>query len=213
MVTKEVARNPKLVVDRLVVELAALLHDVKDWKYSKSHKLGPAAVLDFLTGIGKVRASAYRLVNRFAVTKCLTKQQIDRIVAIVGSIGFKSELPSQETKESLVDQKTDTTDMERDLVRDADRLDAMGAIGIARAFVYGGSRGASIYDASRPPRDKLTREDYMSASDVRPPPTWNHFHEKLLKLEPLMRTASGKKLAQERHAWMQVFVVHLEREI
>ena len=213
---QEAEAHPGVAIDLLVVELAALLHDVKDWKYAKSlgaAYAGPEAVRAFLEDRGPVCGNV------------VSQGQVDHIVAIVAQMGWKSELPS------LADQKTTTVvaeakceTLERFLVQDADRLDAMGAMGIARAFTFGGSRGQPIYDptvASRTVGKDFSRDHYMgivggdgiSGQDKpRLRPTLNHFDEKLLNLVDSVCTEAGKKLAKERHAWMQMFVCQLLRE-
>src|SRR5690606_25754990 len=97
---------------------------------------------------------------------------------------------------------------EFDVVRDADRLDAMGAIGIARTFNYGGFKNRKIYDPEIPPAPDQTPEAYKSSQS----PTINHFYEKLLLLKDLMTTSTGKKMAEERHRFMEDFLEQFYRE-
>ena len=92
--------------------------------------------------------------------------------------------------------------LEGEIVRDADRLDAMGAIGIARTFAYGGSKGRLIYDPQAAPIDHATPESYLNTQGH----TLNHFYEKLLLLKDRMRTKTGKAIAEERHRYMEDFV-------
>ena len=94
------------------------------------------------------------------------------------------------------------------MVRDADRLDAIGAIGIARTFNYGGFRNRALYDPAIPPQPGMSKEAYKNSTA----PTLNHFYEKLLLLKDGMLTATGKQLAAERHAYMEAFVDRFKAE-
>ena len=98
--------------------------------------------------------------------------------------------------------------IEMQIVQDADRLDAIGAIGIARAFNYGGYKGRPIYDRSVPPELHISKETYKNSSA----PSLNHFYEKLLLLKDRMNTAAGKELAQQRHHFMEVYLQQLAGE-
>lgn len=120
-------------------------------------------------------------------------------------VGFKGEL----SRLNSVDD--DDLDLLTKIVQDSDRLDAIGAIGIARTFTFGGARNRPIYDPSVPVITELTAESYKASSKSNPPTT-NHFYEKLLKLKNMMKTKSGQKLAEERHQFMLLFLKQLEDE-
>ena len=98
--------------------------------------------------------------------------------------------------------------IEAKIVRDADRLDAIGAVGIARTFAYGGAKGRKLYDVTETPRDNMSAEDYRLKQTA----SVTHFYEKLLKLADGMQTRTGKELAKERHAFMELFLENLRQE-
>lgn len=127
----------------------------------------------------------------------LDDNQKDRITYIIEHISFRASFGSDYEH---VD--------ELDIVQDADRLDAIGAIGIARAFNYGGSMGLELFDPLKGPRNYKNSEEY-TASDSS---TINHFYEKLLKLKGMMNTETGKKLAEERHMYIESFLEQFFRE-
>ena len=126
-----------------------------------------------------------------------TEQVIDEVIACIDSVSF-----SGGNEKSI-------TSIEGAIIRDADRLDAIGAIGIARAFTFGGARGRKLYDANEVARTKMSVEDYRKKGTA----TVTHFHEKLLLLKDLMVTTEGKRLAKERHQFMVEFLKQLDREI
>lgn len=160
--------------DLFVVELAALLHDVADWKFHDGDEsAGPRAAREWLTAQG------------------VDEETIDHVARIIGEVSFKG-----------AGVATPARSTEAQIVQDADRLDAIGAIGIARAFAYGGSRGRAMYDPAVPPQEHASFAAYKKNSG----PTLNHFYEKLLLLRERMNTASGRRLADERHAFMQEFL-------
>lgn len=177
--TLRIARDEK--VDLLVVSLAALLHDIADAKFHKGDET-----------VGPARAEA------FLKTLPVPGRVRQHVVDIIRHISFKNSLegpPSFESDELFV-------------VRDADRLDAIGAIGIARAFNYGGFRNRPLHDPDIPPRTGLTKEAYKKSDG----PTLNHFYEKLLLLKDRMHTQTGKELARERHAFMLQYLEHFYAE-
>ena len=155
-----------------VVQLAALLHDIADAKFHDGNEtLGPKVASEFLK-----------------------KQKVDQvsrehIVKIIESVSFKNSLsPMKKTFNSI----------EMQIVQDADRLDAIGAIGIARAFNYGGFKNREIYNPEVSPSTNMSKEEYKKSAA----PTINHFYEKLLLLKEKMNTATGKMLADKRHEFM-----------
>ncbi len=176
---ERVWRNSKLINqiekgDQLVIELGALLHDIADSKFHNGdEKIGPKKARAFLSG-----------------QECPT-HIIDHVISIIENISFKGG-KVQRTFSSK----------ELDIVQDADRLDAIGAIGIARTFNFGGYKNHKIYDPEIPPNLKMTKEEYKKSQA----PTINHFYEKLLLLKDRMNTAKGKELAQQRHQFMEDFL-------
>ncbi len=158
----------------LIVELAALLHDIADSKfYGGDEEIGPVRAKEFLSN---------QLVNQ---------ETINQVVNIIKYMSFKKTFDS-----------IDFSSLELDIVRDADRLDAIGAIGIARTFNYGGFTDSEIYNPDISPRLKMTKEEYKSSKS----PTINHFYEKLLLLKDLMVTNTGKKIADSRHRFMENYL-------
>jgi uncharacterized protein len=158
----------------LIVELAALLHDIADWKSQAGNReTGPTIARDWLTSQGADKAVA------------------DSVYTIIRDMPFQGANVAEAN-----------LSLEGEIVRDADRLDAMGAIGIARTFAYGGSKGRLIYDPQTAPIDHATPESYLNTQNH----TLNHFYEKLLLLKDRMRTKTGKAIAQERHNYMEDYV-------
>lgn len=161
-------------VDGLVIELGALLHDIADSKFHNGdEEIGPKTARDFLFSLN------------------LDEDLITHVENIVRHISFNGSLEGQKWKSP-----------ELDVVQDADRLDAIGAIGIARTFTYGGHKGRSLYDPDIPPNLKMSKEEYKNSSA----PTLNHFYEKLLLLKDLMNTETGKLIAEERHKFMELYL-------
>jgi uncharacterized protein len=167
-----IAREEK--ADLFVVELAALLHDVADWKFAGGdHDAGPRAAREWLMSQGVPSAT------------------IEHVADIIASLSFKG-----------AGVETPMKTMEGQCVQDADRLDAIGAIGIARAFAYGGHKGRALYDPAMPPEPHASFEAYKKNAG----PTINHFYEKLLLLKERMNTATGRRLAAERHVVLEEFL-------
>jgi uncharacterized protein len=174
-----IAKDEK--VDVLVVSLGALLHDIADAKFNGGDEtVGPRMAQEFLSALE---------VN----TKVL-----DHVVKIIENISFKSSL----------DKKKRFASKELQVVQDADRLDAIGAIGIARAFNYGGFKNRELYNPEIAPNLQMTKEEYKKSKA----PTINHFYEKLLLLKDKMNTESGKKLAEERHQFMLGYLEQFYKE-
>ncbi|XP_057500581.1 uncharacterized protein LOC130784645 [Actinidia eriantha] len=168
-----------------IVELAALLHDIGDYKYTKNSSPEEKIAGEFLESEG---------VDEFKKSK---------ILSIIKGMGFKEEI------EGHGDGKKHR-DVEFGVVQDADRLDAIGAIGIARCFTFGGSRNAALYDPKIMPRSDLCKEQYMKKGEKTT--SLNHFHEKLLKLKGLMKTEAGKRRAERRHKFMEDFLQEFYEE-
>lgn len=160
--------------DGLVVELGALLHDIADAKFhGGDEEIGPQKAREFLDGIGIDRTVA---------------EHVERIIR---NISYRKSLEGQEFRS-----------LELDVVQDADRLDALGAIGIARTFAYNGAKGRQLYDPAIKPNLHMTKEEYKASTA----PTVNHFYEKLLLLKDRMNTATGRRLAEGRHAYMERYL-------
>lgn len=184
---QRVFRNTLLIareeeVDILVVSLAALLHDIADAKFhGGDEKIGPKKADAFMRSLN--------------IPSGVRKH----VVKIIKNISFKN---------SLEPKKRPFRSRELEVVQDADRLDAMGAIGIARAFNYGGFAGRKLYDPDIPPNPKMSKAEYKKSKG----PTINHFYEKLLLLKDKMHTAAGRKLAAQRHQYMLDFLEEFYRE-
>ena len=169
-------------VDTFVVSLAALLHDIADPKfYNGDETIGPKKASEFLTD------------------QKVSTHDIDHVVRIIKHISFKNSFDKE--------MKTFTS-KELEVVQDADRLDAIGAVGIARCFNYGGFKNRALYDPEIIPNLNMTKEQYKSSNA----PTINHFYEKLLLLKDQMNTASGKKIATQRHAFMETYLQQFYNE-
>jgi uncharacterized protein len=163
-----------------VVQLAALLHDIADWKFHEGdNQASSKATEKWLTGMGIDAAT------------------IEQVVVAVEDVTFKG---------AKVNNPIRT--LEGKIVQDADRLDAMGAIGVARAFTYGGYKGRPLHDPELPPVLHTSFEAYKKHQGT----TINHFYEKLLLLKDLMNTKTGKMLAETRHQFMEDYLRHFMQE-
>ncbi len=167
--------------DMFIVEMAALLHDIADRKLNGGdEKAGLTIVREFLTSVVH------------------NTKQIDSILSIIENYSYTSHLKNKKISLPL----------EGKIVQDADRLDAIGAIGIARAFSYGGHVGRALYNPEIKPRQKVSAVKYTKS----PSPTINHFYEKLLLLKELMNTNTAKKIAKVRHTFMEVYLQQFYKE-
>lgn len=160
--------------DIFVVQLGALLHDIADSKFNNGDEnVGPQKADDFLKSLH------------------IDEEVITHIKHIIINISFKGGKEKQKFNS-----------IELQIIQDADRLDALGAIGIARAFNYGGFKGRELYNPDIKPNMSMTKEEYKAAKA----PTINHFYEKLLLLSDRMNTKKGKEMAQQRHEFMLQFL-------
>jgi uncharacterized protein len=172
---ERVLNNSRLIAEGenanlTVVELGALLHDIADSKFHGGDEtIGPKVASDFLE------------------SQEVSQKIKDHVIKIIENISFKG---------GNIDQKF--TSPELDIVQDADRLDAIGAIGIARTFNYGGFKGRALYDPEIKPNMNMTKEEYKASNA----PTINHFYEKLLLLKDRMNTKTGRRIATDRHTFM-----------
>jgi uncharacterized protein len=166
--------------DMTVVELAALLHDIADWKFH-----------DGDTEVGA------RVAREWLVSCDADRDIIDRVCEIVGGVSFEG-----------AGVRDNHMSLEADIVKDADRLDAIGAIGIGRTFAFGGANGREMYNPEIPPEFHDSFERYKQNAS----PTINHFYEKLLLLKDRMNTPCAKRIAEERHRYMEGFVTQFRSE-
>lgn len=162
------------VCDVTVVKLGAFLHDIADSKFHDGdEEIGP------------------KMARTFLESENVSEEIIEHVVQIIQNISFKGG-----NFEKTFSSK------ELEIVQDADRLDALGAIGIARTFNYGGFKNRALYNPSIAPKLNMSKEEYKNSDS----PTLNHFYEKLLLLKDKMNTETGKKIAQERHRFMETFL-------
>ena len=172
-------------VDHFVIALGSLLHDIADSKFHNGDEnIGPKKARIFLE------------------SEAVDENTIHHIENIIKYISFKGEVGISSTSQKF-------NSKELDVIQDADRLDAIGAIGIARTFNYGGFKNRVIYDPSIPPNLNQTKEEYKNNTA----PTINHFYEKLLLLKDRMNTKTGKKLALKRHQFMEKFLEEFYSEV
>ncbi len=163
------------MVDEFIVSLAALLHDIADAKlHNGDESIGPKKATEFLFKMN------------------VDEVIIHRVTTIISEMSFKNSIGG----------KTQERSIEFQVVQDADRLDAIGAIGIARCFNYGGFKNRKLYDPEIAPKLNMTKEEYKKSNG----PTINHFYEKLLLLKDEMNTKTGKQIAEERHNFMESYL-------
>jgi uncharacterized protein len=163
--------------DWLVIELALLLHDVGDRKVIMKNN------------------DDYTIAESFLVSQNIPAELITKIMNIIKTISFSKSLDEMH-------EKPEEKSIEFKIVQDADRLDALGAIGIARAFAFGGSRGRPLYDPTYEAQNFTSTESYKNAQSS----TLHHFEEKLFKLKDLLNTQTAKRIADERDVFMRQFV-------
>ena len=162
------------VCDVQIVKLGALLHDIADSKFNNGDELvGPQVAREFLE------------------SQKVSEDVKDHVINIIENISFKG---------GNFEKKFDSIELQ--IVQDADRLDAIGAIGIARTFNYGGFKNRPLYNPNIAPNLKMSKDEYKKNEA----PTLNHFYEKLLLLKDKMNTQTGKEIAQERHKFMELFL-------
>jgi uncharacterized protein len=163
-----------------IVKLAALLHDIADSKFNNGDEVvGPETARTFLKAEG------------------VDEEIISHVIKIIENISYKG---------GNFEKSFASTELH--IVQDADRLDALGAIGIARMFSYGGFKNRALYDPNIAPKLKMTKEEYKKSDS----PTFNHFYEKLLLLKDKMNTMTGKQIALERHRFMETFITQFYAE-
>ena len=161
-------------VNMEVVELAALLHDIADSKFrGGDEEVGPQKAADFLRNIS------------------VDLETVQHVQEIIRNISYKTSF-----------EQTSFNSKELKVVQDADRLDAIGAMGIARAFSYGGFKQREFYNPGIPPNLNMSKEEYKKSNA----PTINHFYEKLLLLKDKMNTTAGREMALQRHLFMETFL-------
>ncbi|MBL4653369.1 MAG: HD domain-containing protein [Flavobacteriales bacterium] len=169
---KTIAREEK--AEMLVVELAALLHDIADAKFNNGdEEIGPQKARDFM------------------LSQNVDEETVNHVVSIIENMSFKNSLG-----------KVKFSSPEMLVVQDADRLDAIGAIGIARCFNYGGFKNNIIYSPDLPPQLNMSKEEYKASNGS----SINHFYEKLLLLKNKMNTKKGMQLAAQRHQFMEQYL-------
>lgn len=161
-------------VNSLIVALGALLHDIADSKFFNGDE-----------------TIAPRMASEFLLSQDTDSAVIEHVIQIIKNISFKGGNKVQTFKS-----------LELDVVQDADRLDALGAIGIARTFNYGGFKNRKLYDPAIASKLDMTPEEYKASTA----PTINHFYEKLLLLKDKMNTKTGRSIAEKRHQYMEAFL-------
>jgi uncharacterized protein len=178
--TERVYNNALLIskgetVDELAVALGALLHDIADSKFNNGDDtIGP------------------KIAGEFLMKQNVSTKVINHVIKIIENVSFSSN----------IDNASEFKSKELEVIQDADRLDALGAIGIARTFNYGGFKNRALYNPDIKPNLNLTKDEYKKSTA----PTINHFYEKLLLLKDKMNTKTGRKIAEERHNYMVDFL-------
>ncbi len=166
--------------DTFVVELGALLHDIADWKFHDGDEtVGPRVAKEMLSAHG------------------VDPDVIEQVQDIIATISYKG-----------AGVTTSMKTIEGKCVQDADRLDAIGAIGIARTFAYGGAKGRAMYDPDVPPEEHPNADSYKKSQGH----TINHFYEKLLLVKDRLNTETAKRIAENRHAYMEKYLEEFYKE-
>lgn len=166
-------------VENIIIDLGSLLHDIADAKFhGGDEELGP------------------KLAREFLISLEIEDETINHIDKIIRNISFKNSK----------DQKFKSQEL--DIIQDADRLDAIGAIGIARAFNYGGFKNRPLYDPEIAPNLNMTKSEYKKSLS----PTVNHFYEKLFLLKDMMNTKTGREIAEDRHRFMEEYLDRFYKE-
>ena len=166
-------------VDSLVVALGALLHDIADRKFYPDASGGDDTI-------------GPKMAREFLFKHNVDSSVIEHVIKIIENISFHKSF----------DKNEKFTSPELNVIQDADRLDAIGAIGIARCFNYGGFKNRKLFDPSIKPNMNMTKEEYKTSTA----PTINHFYEKLLLLSDKMNTKTGKRIAKQRHQFMEQYL-------
>ena len=166
--------------DLFIIQLAALLHDIADWKFNDGDdSAGPAKAKEYMKSIS------------------IDEVTIDHVCNIIFNMSFKG-----------AKVKSEMLTLEGKIVQDADRLDALGAIGIARCFNYGGYSGQKMHDPNKKIKIHESKEEYFKGDTT----SINHFYEKLLLLKYMMNTETAKQIAEERHKFMEIFLEEFFKE-
>lgn len=179
---KTIARGEELAgkeVDLFAVELGALLHDLGDYKFNNGKDVG------------------VELSSEWLASLAVPETVISEILHIIENLGFKGGHDANKMQSSA-----------GKIIQDADKLDGMGAIGVARCFAFGGSKGLLMHDPENPPKLNMTKEEYMKSNGT----SINHFYEKLLRLKEMMNTETARKLAQHRHEYLEEFLAEFYAE-
>lgn len=186
---RELAMAQSTPVDLEVVDLAALLHDVGDPKYSKE--------------------SARELIHDLMTKNEYPLNIVEKVCFIVENVSFRKELELIETGRAGAVYEGQ---VELCCVQDADRLEALGAIGVARCLAFSGAKNRPIYDPEIPPITVISASEYNKQTAAMNGTALNHFHEKLLLLESMIKTERGRELAKPRCAFIRSFIDNLKAE-
>jgi len=175
--------------DLFIVDMAALLHDVGDYKF-----------------FGGDEEAGVLFVKKWLSSLKVTEELVGKILTVISNISYKNTLPESSNRKKQ--NSPNFPSKEFMAVCDADRLDAIGAIGIARAFTYGGFYKRQIYNPKIKPMKNITQEEYKNTDA----PSINHFYEKLLRIKEMMHTKLGKKIAKKRHRFLNLYLKEFYKE-